>query len=188
MLKHIFAVPREFIQQLINEQSKPSNLFGDWALISIYSIHHGEIPLINSDTIPILNHIGCNRMLSTSFLDIKPEEFYIYQKEHLEVKEDFDLFNDSHAKQIIDFIKTIDESVLFVHCAAGISRSGAVSLFCNRFFELDESNFRKANKYIHPNSHILDVLHRCSGLDDDYLKFWEEELKKNDRIRKINFT
>lgn len=47
------------------------------------------------------------------------------------------------ANQIIDFIlKTFNQDKdLFVHCTAGISRSGAVGLFANQFI----------NRYIKPN-------------------------------------
>lgn len=68
------------------------------------------------------------------------------------------------AEQIIDFIElNKDKSTCIVHCAAGISRSGAVGTFVNDYFNGDYLEFKKRNPYIHPNITVLDKLHEAQG-------------------------
>ena len=47
-----------------------------------------------------------------------------------------------------------------VHCAAGVSRSGAVGTFAADFFEVDRTEFKRINPYIQPNPHILSLLNK----------------------------
>ena len=181
MINKIFVLPREVINEWIVSKHKPNTLFGDWALISIYGLVDG--PLVTNDTLPILSSIGCVKTISLRFADIKPDEFNSYLKKHKDALTT-DVLGDSQATQILKFLDSLkDESFLIVHCAAGISRSGAVGLFSCRYLGLDQAEFRKMNRGISPNSHVLDVLNKCSNTDDLYLKFWQDALAKNDRIR-----
>lgn len=64
-------------------------------------------------------------------------------------------------RQIISFLEGINKDVvvyLLVHCAAGISRSGAVGTFANDYFKLDRDVFKLDNPYIHPNGNVMRVL------------------------------
>lgn len=64
-------------------------------------------------------------------------------------------------QQIISFLESIDKSsvvYLLVHCAAGISRSGAVGTFANDYFKLDNDVFKRDNPHIHPNGNVMRVL------------------------------
>ena len=170
----IYVFPRKIVEEWIYSQFKI--FVEEWALISIYSFSDG--PVITPDTTPLLNKINCNEFISLRFCDIVPEV------ERLKT-EHSDLFNSDHAKTIIEFLDKIKQiPILVVHCAAGISRSGAVGLFANRYFELDESTFRKRNR-ISPNFHVLDVLNKVSGINDNYVKFWERDFEKNDRMKRI---
>jgi predicted protein tyrosine phosphatase len=74
------------------------------------------------------------------------------------------LFNEDHAKKIIDFQKTLGPEIeyIIVHCTAGVSRSGAVATFFQDMYNIgnDESNewFAKNNRQIIPNRHVLKIL------------------------------
>ncbi len=47
---------------------------------------------------------------------------------------------------------------MIVHCAAGVSRSGAVGLFVRDYFSLDYSEFKRQNPHIVPNLWVSKVL------------------------------
>lgn len=107
-----------------------------------------------------LARLGITSVLSLVFTDATPSS----------VSDDDLLFSAVHAQQILDFVASSDSSPIFVHCAAGISRSGAVGEFLCRYFNLDSSAFHKQNPHIRPNPHVLSVLMQQSGLRDDYQK------------------
>lgn len=85
------------------------------------------------------------------------------------------LFDQTMAGQIRDFIAKIDpEKDLFINCAAGVSRSGAVGDVLNDYFNkflgfnaLDDYYFKQYNRQIQPNPLVRRILHN--------------ELFKNDR-------
>lgn len=70
------------------------------------------------------------------------------------------LFSDEHAKQIIKFVENISKEnfQIIIHCAAGISRSGAVGSFLQYYFDTDYEKFKSTNIKISPNYHVLSVL------------------------------
>jgi predicted protein tyrosine phosphatase len=70
-------------------------------------------------------------------------------------------FTEEQGKAIIDFIESNkDKRQFIVHCAAGISRSGAVGLFINDYFAGNYDEFMKINPYVHPNGHITRTLNK----------------------------
>jgi predicted protein tyrosine phosphatase len=86
--------------------------------------------------------------LEVTYFDGRPSE-WIYA------------MNNEQAKQIIDFIEANkDKEICIVHCAAGISRSGAVGTFINDLYGEPYEVFRMINPYIHPNSHVLSTLRK----------------------------
>lgn len=72
------------------------------------------------------------------------------------------LFRDIQADKIIEFVhyhrNTPANKILYVNCAAGVSRSGAVAAFVNQILCLDERKFRSDNPRISPNVHVAQVL------------------------------
>lgn len=65
------------------------------------------------------------------------------------------------AQELYDFIAShSDKKSCVVHCAAGISRSGAVGTFVHDYYQGDYEVFKRDNPHIFPNSHILSLLHR----------------------------
>ena len=67
------------------------------------------------------------------------------------------LFDNSHANEIVTFIKRHHESKiqreLFVHCYAGLSRSTAVSKTCIEYLQLQQEHPAKFNP------HVYKILH-----------------------------
>jgi predicted protein tyrosine phosphatase len=70
-------------------------------------------------------------------------------------------------QKIVDFVKTIDPEqvkVIIVHCAAGVSRSGAVGTFLSEYFAdyVDNMEFHNTNPHIQPNPTVLRILHNLT--------------------------
>ncbi len=67
------------------------------------------------------------------------------------------LFNETHARRIIDFIKKNRDKVdtLVIHCYAGQSRSAAVGAFAMEYLGQDSSDFIQNHR---PNPYILKLL------------------------------
>ena len=176
MLKTIRILPRLHVEYIIE---KKVHLSDKWALISIWS----EDELLTPDKIEMLNELSCKKTLSVKFSDLTKDEYERVIKEN---KKTVFLFEQQHARAIINFVNEIKDDVdeLIVHCRAGISRSGAVGLFVCRYLQLDENEFRKINTGIRPNFYILSVLNEVSEINTNYVEFWENYKKEEiERMR-----
>jgi predicted protein tyrosine phosphatase len=176
MIKHIYTKARREIEHAIVTSSKLSEQ--TWALISIWSGEELVTPFKNRD---VLESIGCLEVLSVRFSDITKDEF---EKHNLS---ECILFSEDSAREIIKFVDKIngmDIPDLFIHCAAGICRSGAVAAWANRYLNLDDKEFMSNNRHILPNTYVLKLLNDISGINTDYAKWWESEInqEKRDRI------
>jgi predicted protein tyrosine phosphatase len=79
-------------------------------------------------------------------------------------------FNEKLAKEIHEFINNISENdtkPIYVHCDAGVSRSGAVGYMLNEYFnkfltnnENDYKAFNMNNSHIMPNPLVVRLLKR----------------------------
>jgi len=68
-------------------------------------------------------------------------------------------FTEEDAKNIIKFLDSNRHiKVLMIHCAAGISRSGAVGQFALDYLQGDKEFFAINNKHILPNAEVLRIL------------------------------
>lgn len=67
--------------------------------------------------------------------------------------------NEEQGKLIVEFVKANQNVGNFiVHCAAGVSRSGAVAKFITEYFGGEDKDFYKLNPYTKPNQRILTIL------------------------------
>ena len=77
-------------------------------------------------------------------------------------------FNSNLAKKIVSFIKNIKDDGsknFFIHCDAGVSRSGAIGFLLNEWFNKfiankpeDDEFFKKMNSHIMPNPEVMRIL------------------------------
>jgi predicted protein tyrosine phosphatase len=84
------------------------------------------------------------------------------------------LFCEEHADKIFNFVKQIpdnNKNTIYVNCAAGISRSGAVGYVINLYFNKflndnveDYKFFEKINTQIQPNPYVKSLLMKKFGL------------------------
>lgn len=96
-----------------------------------------------------------NNVLNLEFDDLT--EDFVY-KGHL-----FKAMNEEQADKCVEFIENNIGKNIFVHCTAGISRSGALVSFIHDFY--NENNcydrFKNDNSQIRPNNHVLTLLKRA---------------------------
>jgi predicted protein tyrosine phosphatase len=70
------------------------------------------------------------------------------------------------ALELLNFINNNkNKETCIIHCSAGISRSGAVGSFICDYLKQDYEQFKKDNPIIHPNSHVLSILKKISGIN-----------------------
>ena len=68
-------------------------------------------------------------------------------------------FTEDQADQLLDFFEANqDKYTAFIHCAAGISRSGAVGAFLSDIRNNSWELFKRINPKVHPNPHVLRTL------------------------------
>lgn len=128
------------------------------------------ISILNSDT-PNSSYFRneARNILKLVFDDITREELDRLKKRGDRQVENLILFNKEHADKIIEFLETNkDIETLFVHCSAGVSRSGAVGTFANDLYgEQTFFEFCNSNPIIRPNSFILATLRRVHNKIED---------------------
>ena len=79
------------------------------------------------------------------------------------------LFSEDDARRIVEFNKRIPVGTdIFVHCAAGISRSGAVGEVLDMVRNDDPESFYEANPQIQPNAHVKALLMRAFDLTPQF--------------------
>lgn len=182
MIKKIKILPRALVEYLITDGGTnviDRDTTTPWALISIFGVTDDNDRKPNVlitkeiEDSNILRNLGCHYHHNSCFADVTQDEYNrakdIIYLENL-------LFDEERAKAIIEFIDSVKDKVerLFVHCDAGVSRSGGVGLFATRYLGLDESNYLKENPYIYPNRWVVGTLSKVSGLHDDYETFWKQ--------------
>lgn len=68
------------------------------------------------------------------------------------------LFNEDHAKAIIEFVEAHLLSDFVIHCTAGISRSGAVGEYVRRKLRVNYDKYNRQNPHVLPNAWVLQQL------------------------------
>lgn len=97
--------------------------------------------------------------LPKGFVDVLRMEFQDYDSLRLHPK-DAQLFTPTQAAQIARFVRKHRGLNILVHCAAGISRSGAiVEALLQAFPEYEDKGWPR-----HPNGHVKSLMKRALGL------------------------
>lgn len=120
---------------------------------------HGFISIIDKCGIRIFDQ-NSPRVITLFFDDVHP-----HQSLHTITDREFTMFSEEHACEIIEFITAFNagdnDETMYVHCGAGIARSGAVVTFIKDIYGLDDVQFALDNPRIMPNAHILNTLKNC---------------------------
>ena len=174
----ILVVPRKFIIQ--NIEKNPDWILGKW-IISIFS---------SNSYSPISDRFN---ILKLNFDDIAERDLGSTKNSEI-------FFNENHAKKIHEFIKNINiDNVqpIYIHCDAGVSRSGAVGYILNEYFNKflrdnneDNEFFKRKNSHILPNPLVVRILKKelfglpFRGIEVNDYSF-NEEGERIDNIEKI---
>lgn len=104
-------------------------------------------------------------VLTLYFHDCEDDDVYKHyltgynNETHKSIYKPIIFFNSEMAKQVLDILERAKKSnakSLLVHCTAGISRSGAISVFARDFFDSpDQESFKKENPQIIPNRTVM---------------------------------
>jgi len=160
-----------------------------WYMVSIYGKSQG--PLITKESLSVFHKLGLQKFVSLNFWDIDDKQFHNLKLEYPEAT----LFNKGHAAKIIALLdiaqKDIKDSVLVIHCNAGISRSAAVGTFACDYCQLDYNKFIKDNPGTYANQYVLNILRRkaniipFSGIIKDGIDWDEINEIGEDRFEKL---
>jgi len=158
MIDKIVILSRKNVEKMLTGFFRIPEIEGGWALISIYN----DRALIDVKHLETLRILECINYISLRFDDVTKEQYdYKIRNGHK-----LNLFTYPQAQSIIHFIDLISNNpnikTLVVHCAAGISRSGAVGLFACKYLKLNAITFMRINPNIHPNEYVLYVLEKAS--------------------------
>ena len=99
-----------------------------------------------------------SNLLRFQFSDIEPSNKRDYSH-HFKDEKSFHI-NDAKniVAKIIELANDSKEWNLFIHCAMGVSRSGAIAKFAFRHSEMKDSDFATLNEQIKPNNWIYQLL------------------------------
>lgn len=124
-------------------------LYDDSFFISINDTtgHYSKSYFKEHDNVKVLNFDDVEEDVVVEYLDnVKPR--FIAKA-----------FSEEQAKDLFEFIqKHRNKKVCYVHCSAGISRSGGVGTFINDYMEQDYFDFMNKNPHIHPNGTVVRLL------------------------------
>lgn len=163
MIIDIRIFNRSTLENFLNKEVELPFENVNWNLISI---HGNSGKFLNDQNTEVLKQKGLVKYLTLEFWDIanEPDLICLFRQDKLACV----LFNEDHAKKIMEFLNEIKESneneILVCQCDAGISRSGAVGEFACEFLGLDYFDFISKNKQIDPNPMIRRILRKVSGL------------------------
>lgn len=177
----IKVVPRHFVEKQVDFNS---NWIQNKWIISIYS---------KDSTSPLPDRFN---ILKLQFDDVSERDLGGWNS----ISDNTIFFDEDQAKQIHKFIASIpmdSDKIFYIHCDAGVSRSGAVGYMLNEWFNKfmtinkeDQSFFQQNNSHIMPNPLVVRLLKReLFGTDysgvfvNDYT--YNEDGEKIDHIEEI---
>ena len=134
------------------------------------------IELLNSSTPNWIQNKWIISIYSKNSYSPLPDRYNVLKLQFDDVTEvdnyhDFIHFNDKMAEQIMNFIDENEieshQKDFYVHCDAGISRSGAIGFLLNEYFNKflfnnkeDNSFFVRNNRQIFPNPEVKKILRK----------------------------
>lgn len=149
MRNHIFVFSREKFKNEINNLTEQQ--FASGAFISIQD-PITEFPGGFKNILP-----NSENVLNLRFHDTDLEGYEQWMTSNPPYPEV--LFDDEMANRIWDFVEQNKNAKFwFIHCTAGICRSGAVGEVISEYFGINYHDFKRENPQIKPNVHVKNIL------------------------------
>lgn len=125
------------------------------------NIDNENVEGINDHFFISINDSSINKTYFENKRNVKVLFFDDVEEDIVHSKGTAKAFTEEQAEELFDFIqKNKDKKICYVHCSAGISRSGAVGTFVNDYYGGDYYQFKKRHPHIHPNGLVLALLKR----------------------------
>lgn len=147
---------------------KEAEVMSSYRIISVNSVRVHENPPFSK------KYWRAKNVLVLHFDDADPSDYPYAEKaidEYLQPPK-YAFMTESDAEAIVRFVSQPDDRPIIVHCTAGISRSGAIGLVLNEYFnrkvmkdEIAHERFRRLHAYICPNLHVMKLLGKRLGLE-----------------------
>ena len=152
-------------------------------MLEFINKHKDEIDLVNIISIhgvfspPIFKEKSKN-ILQLKFDDIIPVDLNHFSPHE---RQKYTLFDENHAKEIIDFLKIIDvEKPLLINCMAGQCRSAAIGVYAQaKLGTIKETGLLFNTYIIDPNEHVLSILNKVSPLPENIFEEIKGFIKNN---------
>jgi predicted protein tyrosine phosphatase len=146
----LITVTNRYFFEGLRGTPKEEELFQTHRIISINSMRPKEDPPFS------LEYWDLPNVLVLRFDDVTEPD----------LEKGYTFFDSFHADAIASFVETSDTRPIIAHCKAGISRSGAVCLALNEYFnnrvgainEEDHLAFSRINPQVSANYHVLKLL------------------------------
>lgn len=127
------------------------------AMLSIFTESEGGAPYIPKHLLPYALHLD--------FHDI--DEPFICVDKPDPAQGSYHGMSIDQAKEVVAFAERHrDAGLTIVHCAAGVSRSGAVGSFLSDYYGLDYSEFKRINPQVIPNVYVSKLLRMAAQKKD----------------------
>lgn len=149
-MKKIFVLPRIDYKMVVSNLGETRIL--NSAFIQINEpFNHGK-ELFGGASDPIM--VDTDNILNLWFDDAE-ENLPLLNGDKLR------LFDEEMAATIVQFVReNEDKETWFIHCTAGISRSGAVGDVLSEYFEIPYSEFKQMNPRVQPNTLVKNLLRK----------------------------
>lgn len=149
--------------------AQEASIIDSHRIISVNSVRIHEDPPFSWE------YWTANNILLLHFDDADPADYPLLEESRIRNPQMpyYHFMTDQDADAIVSFVKKPDPRPIIVHCTAGISRSGAIGVALNDYFNrklvLDEpehERFFRLHLNISPNLHVMKLLWPRLGLNE----------------------
>lgn len=152
--KNAYALPHDWFRDMMEKAGVNDSTVEqmDWGIIEIM----GEQDITYMPWVFTKDHPNVLRLMFDDIDEPLKVEYFDSR-----MAEQMYPMNEEQGRQIVEFVRRNEHQKKFiVHCAAGISRSGAVAEWIMDYFGGSYDEFKKANPYTVPNKRIVSILKR----------------------------
>lgn len=149
--------------------AQEASIIDSHRIISVNSVRIHEDPPFSWE------YWTANNILLLHFDDADPDDYPLMEENRAKNPNapSYHFMTDEDADEIVRFVEKPDPRPIIVHCTAGISRSAAIGVALNDYFnrklshdELEHERFFRLHLNISPNRHVMKLLWPRLGLNE----------------------